>query len=200
MPKSLFRGSFPNDPGYAVDVPTRWRDCSDLSLVWFYALAVQEAGGAWAFSLSLSNPTKQRMKQSGLSEKDFLTRRFQAYCRGLPYFFVLEFSPAGNLHLHGALSAPGQGYQEVLARLRKLCGDRRKLAGQDETYFFDRRAVALVAPGYDRSWQGRRGLFGWAGYCAKDVKRSRRRLGASPIACSRELSQRARLIHADVVG
>lgn len=53
-------------------------------------------------------------------------------------------------------------------------------------------------PDQGKNWGGRNGIYGWITYCSKDLEKTERRLGCSPISCSRDVSQRARQIHAEV--
>jgi hypothetical protein len=189
-----------NDPGYSVDVPFLWRRFSPLSEVWFYAVALQEMGRPLLFSLHLTPKTREQMDRSRLPAKDFIAKRFRDHLPGVPYLFVLEHSPNGVLHAHGIVSiAPDVDPAEIDNRLRKIAGDRRKLIGKEQRFFHDVVTLKRTEPDFAQNFDGRNGLFGWAGYCVKNVAKTKRRLGTSPISCSRDVSGHARRIHDNIV-
>ncbi|MBI5162711.1 MAG: hypothetical protein HY985_02280 [Magnetospirillum sp.] len=177
----------------------QWRDTSPLTRLWFYGSAIKEMGRPRLYSLHLTKPTRRQMKRSKLAAKDFIARRFRDYLPDIPYFFVLEHSDNGTLHLHGAVSASDVSPYELRNLLRKVAGDPRKLTIEKDKFFHRCKAVRVKAPDQQKNFGGRNGMFGWTTYCEKDTVKTQRRLGCSPISCSRDVSQRARQIHDEVV-
>lgn len=171
----------------------------DLSRIWFYALAIREMGSPVTFSLHLLPKTKEAMARSSLSPRDFVAKRFRDHLQGVPFFFVLELTKSGDIHLHGAVSAAGLEPHDLDTRLRKVAGDRRKLLGREERYFHDHIALDRKGANPSTNFDGRNGLFGWASYCAKDIARNQRRIGSSPIGRSLDVSQWARRIHSEII-
>lgn len=200
MPKFPFTRSHRlTDPGYAVSVPASWRQISDVSRVWFYALAVKEIGHPIAFTVRLLRSSELSLRESPLAAKDFLMGRFRDHIPGVPFFYVIEFSRTNDLHLHGAASIADISHARFCAGLRKVAGDVRKVDGLAARYVANCRAVCTAVPDYSLEHGGRNGIFGWATYCAKDVSATTARLGNSPISCSRSVLSRARAIHSEIV-
>ena len=187
-----------NDPGASVDYQMLWRDMSALSKLWFFALALQELGSPLIFTLFLTGSTKVMMERSHLSPKEFISRRFRGNLPGVPCFFVLEFTKTGAVHIHGAMAISMTERHYFDAKLRKVSGDCRKIKTIKDGKFSDFNGLISKEPNQNQNNGGRNGFFGWANYCAKHVKRTRRLIDQSPIACSRNLSQHARKIHAEI--
>lgn len=196
--KPFSRSHRPNDPGYAVDVPADWEDAAPLTRLWFYASAIKDMGPPFLFSLLLTHPTRTQMEESRAKPKDFIAQRFRNYLPGVPFFFVLEHTTNDVIHLLGCVSTSDIAPSDLRACLKKVAWDRRKLTTKEELIWYDRRAVDLKTPNQGKNQDGRNAIFGWICYSAKHLKKTERRLGCSPISCSRDVSQRARQIHAEV--
>lgn len=158
--KPFSRSHRPNDPGYAFDVPAHWKDISPTSRLGFYAMAISEMGNPVLFSLHLTEPTRRQMERSKSKPKDLITQRFRNYLPNVPFFVVLEHTDNDKLHLHGGVSAPDVAPHDLEARLKKVAGDRRKLASKEERAFYDRWALRVRSPDQGKNWGGRNGIYG----------------------------------------
>ena len=169
---------------------------SSLSELWFYALAIKEMGKPVAFTLHLTRKTKQMMARSTLSPQNFIAKRFRDHLPSTPFFFVLETTRAGELHVHGAVAHKDDDLFKLENQFLKVAGDRRKLRSTVEQNFHRQRALQFRQCDLNKNFGGRNGVFGWATYCSKQIGKFK----PAQIARSLEVSKLARQIHQDVVG
>lgn len=186
------------DPGAAPISTTRWRDMSDSALLWHYAAAILELGEPLTFSLHFTQDVHSKMNiKHATTPVEYIAQRFRTYLKDMPFFFVIERTKrTGILHVHGVLAYQDQSVPEIKLRLKKVCGDKRKLSDQSSNNFYSYRATHIQSPDWEKHFQSKNGILGWAEYCAKDLEKTAKQfqLKGSLISRSQTVHKQARVI------
>lgn len=156
-----------------------WAKTGDLSKMFAVGEAVKE-GGAMAFSLNLAGKVKADVDRKPASAlklmSDRLTKALKAeFGHRVEFAFVLEVSPAGNVHLHGILALDVAMRDRARVALEKAGGQWR---GKGAVYQADARQL----------WNA----SGWTSYCTKTLERTKKALGVKNVlSVTQDLRRRA---------
>lgn len=107
--------------------PAQWRSTSDETrLEWFHH-AISSAGAVHSFSLNLNDETEHRFKREPDAAgwmADRIAKSFKAtFGRQVQFWFAVEVSDGGRVHLHGELSVSASDAKRARAALRKAGGE-----------------------------------------------------------------------------
>lgn len=213
-----------NNPDSRKPAPKPWRDVGEEVRGLFFHKAMEGEPNVKGFTLMLSRRVEALARSKGAECLAWLHKRLVRKLRPLgerynagaaPFWFTIEESRAGRLHIHGEIS------------LGEIAGDYRTVRQIRRVLAPLRKALKAAGGQWDPDRDGEgtqlrfaRGKpnFRWAGYCLKSAQKarpSRRRymqgLGVSDIrwlagfdgnavTASEGLAQPAKLRHAETMG
>lgn len=205
MPSGL-KPSRPRDPGAAPIVATRWQDLSFGAKIFYFASAIDRDKESQVFTIHMTKPTRDQLAGSPLSPRDFLAQRMRTYMSGLPYFFVLDVSRAGVLHIHGLINRFGLDHVDLVRRLHQVAGDKRKIETSTAKWFYHSKSVDFKPVDWAVDFSrvpGNFGPYGWNHYITKDSKKVKKKLGlvsdSQIISVAQSVTSLAKELHTDDV-
>ena len=191
-----------------IELSVNKRNLTEKQKCLLYLLALTEMGPIYVFSLNLSHETQKMMKESGRNYRDYFMERLSLYFGCSGFFFVIEYSPAKNIHIHGFLVLNGRFNQmlftmDPVKALRaikrepvKASGDRRKIPAKDHI-IYNTKNFRFCPPVDYLSHGGDFGALGWVNYICKDIRKTKAMglVEGTLIGKSRSVSQQADEIH-----
>lgn len=155
----------PNTP---ISIPSKaWKNTTPEEKFSRALTFVSNAG--YCLTLNLSEAQEEALRKSRDPARhlsDRINRALKEAGLGAPqYAFSLEVSPEGRLHVHGTILLPAHADREKVKQALMEAGGRIK--GKAAA-----RQVKL---------EPARDPFGWASYCLKDLRRTRKALGTKKL-------------------
>lgn len=159
--------------------PKAWRDTGEAVKGLFFHEALASEPGVKAFTLMLTRPVEALARSKGKHCLAWLHRRVvrqlkplgERYTSGaVPFWFAIEESDKGRLHIHGEISIGDLGAEKRTIRsLRRIFAPiRAELKAAGGNWDFDRDGDGTQLR-FSRGTPDAR----WAGYCVKGVDKAR---------------------------
>ncbi len=162
-----------------------WRDLSDTTRAVYYQRVLQhEWSNTHAITLRFSNVTIKKAMSNSKGPMDYIRRRLeekfkQKLTGSADYWFTLEISAAGNLHLHGAISLLDNDIQSTKDALHAV--------NENINPAFKNKAVRI-----DQIYDG----IGWAAYATEDFRKTRKHITkGNLLTCSKSLKEPAKKLY-----
>ncbi|EEE45896.2 hypothetical protein [Roseibium alexandrii] len=110
--------------------PPLWRDTSQLTKAFFSHLAIMETGQAVGVTVNLSSEIERLARANKKGALDYIRRRIDRYFKAIDglcenWWFCIEETDCGRLHLHGELSASEDenDRRRIRRALRRAAGE-----------------------------------------------------------------------------
>lgn len=170
-----------------------WRNLDTRTKIITAQDAIAENDNAKPFTINLDHLIKGKARTSIKGVRDFISHRVNKHLKqvadrvGHPfaYWFVIETSPAGVLHIHGIIIANSNELPLIEAAFRNIAGPYA-IAPKTRP---GRHAVEIAEHDHTKSFRGFSGALGWGAYALKQITKTERTIGQCPVVMSHPMNR-----------
>lgn len=175
----------PSEGSTGVKKPERlhsWEHTTDLGKVVFANRALAQGGRAYAFTVNLGPAQIKAANDNAKGFADHFKRRISRTLKragfDVPYWFAVDVTKTGRLHIHGGLEANDNNLDAVKEALRAAGGAWKGLGRQ-----FQCHVKPMVTPDV------------WANYCLRNQAKVRRLVRGRSVSITTVLRRRGKALY-----